>query len=239
MVPLVACSKAHEVLPVQSLQLLNRPIRPRCQASEMCRQNGIATTVKSGTSLFTSTVTAVGAFTMICAVRWRKRCDRRWQRRQRKVFCQAVDKSTTDVDKLPSGDFSDTLAEALKGGPPLRIDSTGDVSFDFAPAGGTSGIGSRVKWGLFKEEIAQDAIDNTPEAQSARAALREAAARNLTNIDDQERERRRLVGLATVAGALVLALLMLWSKVDWSVRLAIFPIVALGNGYLLSAQEGL
>jgi len=149
--------------------------------------------------------------------------------------------STTDEDNgavasLPSQDFSDPLAVALKAGPPLRLDPKGGLRVDFGAGGG---VGSRVKWGLLKEEVSASEIDKSPIAEQKRAELRAAAARDLVNIDQDERERRRLGGLAFAALAVLLALFMLWSNTIWYGRAGLFPVVALAYGYLLSAEEGL
>lgn len=149
------------------------------------------------------------------------------------------DSEASAAAALPSRDFSDPLARALDGGPPLRLDGKGGVSFDIAAASGSSGVGSRVKWGLFKEAIPEEEVDGSPEAERAREALREAAARDLVNIDEAERERRGLAGAAFAAGAALLAGALLWTQAAWYLRLGIFPVVALAYGFLLSAEEGL
>lgn len=140
---------------------------------------------------------------------------------------------------LPSDDFSDPLAKALEGGPPLRISSERGIGFDFAAAGGSSAVGSRVVWGLFKEPVRPQEIDSSAEAQLAREALRDAAARNLVNIDQQERWRRGLAGAVFAVVVALLAAVLLWFQAAWYARLGVFPLVALAYGYILSAQEGL
>eukprot|EP00438_Fugacium_kawagutii_P034429 Skav211620 [mRNA] locus=scaffold3083:412776:415594:- [translate_table: standard] len=82
-------------------------------------------------------------------------------------------------------------------------------------------------------------VDQSPEAQARRAELRAAAARDLVNIDDEERERRRVASYAFAAFAVVLAVFLLWSNAPWYSRGALFPVVALGWGFNLSAKEGL
>lgn len=129
-------------------------------------------------------------------------------------------------------DQSDILAKALAGGPPLRIGEKG-LEFEL----GKGAEGSSVKWGLLKEKTPE--VDQSPKAKERRAELRAKAARDLVNIDDEERERRRVASYAFAAFAALLALYLLWSNAPWYSRGALFPVVALAWGYNLSAKEGL
>lgn len=143
--------------------------------------------------------------------------------------------ASAEIGELPSRDFSDPVAKVLKAGPPLRITANGGLEVDLA----NSGIGSQVKWGLLKEEVSQDTIEQSPEAQQRRRNLREAAAKNLTNIDDAERERRGLAGRAFAVVAVLVCIALVSSHAAWYTRLAAFPLIALANGFILSEQEGL
>lgn len=136
---------------------------------------------------------------------------------------------------LPSMDFSDPFAKVLKAGPPLRIAVNGGLQVDL----NNSGVGSQVKWGLLKEEVPQDSIDQSSEAQERRRNLREAAATTLTNIDDPERERRGIAGRAFAVVATLVCIALVLSHAAWYTRFAAFPLIALANGYILSEQEGL
>jgi len=129
-------------------------------------------------------------------------------------------------------DQEDLLAQVFAGGPPLRI---GDKGLEFEL--GTGSEGSSVKWGVLKEKTPR--VDQTPEAQQRRAELRAQAARDLVNIDEEERERRRVASYAFAAFAAILAVFLLWSNAPWYSRGALLPVVAFAWGYNLSAKEGL
>lgn len=139
---------------------------------------------------------------------------------------------TSITRRAETEDQSDILAKALAGGPPLRIGEKG-LEFEL----GKGAEGSSVKWGLLKERTPE--VDQSPKAQERRAELRAKAARDLVNIDDEERERRRVASYAFAAFAALLALYLLWSHAPWYSRGALFPVVALAWGYNLSAKEGL
>lgn len=188
---------------------------------------------------------AVGVAAVAAAARHHQRADastrcriQRTRRQRSVVRLAASDGSKEAVKDLPSSDFSDPLAKALKGGPPLRITEGGGVEFDFAPITGSgSGVGSRVKWGVLKEQVT--GVDQSPEAQQRRADLRAAAAKDLVNIDEEERGRRRTAGVAMTAFSVLLCAFLLWSGAPWTSRLAVFPVFALAFGFNLSADEGL
>ena len=102
------------------------------------------------------------------------------------------------------------------------------------------GLGRRVKWGVFTEEVARPgAPPPDPEAPAAQR-LREAAASELRNIDAAERGRRGQVGAAALALSAVVAA-GLWSAgaPGW-LRFALFyPTFATGAGFAASARLGL
>lgn len=143
-----------------------------------------------------------------------------------------VKSSVTRRAEMEAEDQTDILAKALAGGPPLRIGEKG-LEFEL----GKGAEGSSVKWGLLKERTPE--VDQSAKARERRAELRAKAARDLVNIDDEERERRRVASYAFAAFAALLALYLLWSNAPWYSRGALFPVVALAWGYNLSAKEGL
>ncbi|CAK0816387.1 unnamed protein product [Prorocentrum cordatum] len=139
---------------------------------------------------------------------------------------------------LPRAGFSDPLARALEGGPPLRLKEGGGVEFDFGPvAGGGSAVGSRVKWGVMKESVGE--VDQSPEAQRRREALRAAAARDLVNIDEEERERRRTLAVPMAVLSAAFCAFLLLTGAPWTSRVAVLPFFFLTGGLYLSGQEGL
>ena len=114
------------------------------------------------------------------------------------------------------------------------IPALGDVFADKLYSGGN---GQRIKFGVFKEDIDpnEDPVD-----PSLAARRRAKAAEDLTNIDDDERARRRKVGYAGTTVTLALSAFLPLAGVPLAGRFAgeIFPVF-LSLGFLLSAQEGL
>jgi len=98
-----------------------------------------------------------------------------------------------------------------------------------------AGEGRRIAWGLLTEEVEPSSIPSDAE----RAALREQAAEDLVNIDQNERDRRRIAGTALSVATAALALALLAAQVGALTRAAILPPVFLATGYLASADEGL
>lgn len=82
-------------------------------------------------------------------------------------------------------------------------------------------------------------MDMSLAAQERRGALRAQAARDLVNIDHEERERRQLASYVFATVAFIGAVVLLWSHAPWYGRSAVFPVLALAWGFNLSAQEGL
>ena len=82
-------------------------------------------------------------------------------------------------------------------------------------------------------------VDMSLAAQERRGQLRAQAARDLVNIDLEEREKRRLASYGLALVAFIGALVLLWSHAPWYSRSAVFPAIALAWGFNLSAQEGL
>lgn len=76
-------------------------------------------------------------------------------------------------------------------------------------------------------------------SEAEAAALRAAAAEELVNISDEERERRRVAGIVLSVLTASLAAALLNAHVPPTTRFAIAPPVFLSLGYLASAREGL
>lgn len=99
----------------------------------------------------------------------------------------------------------------------------------------TPGEGTQVTWGVFKTSVDQDKI---PEAEE-RAALRERAARDLTNIDDEERARRGVAGSVLAVVTVAVGAGLLASHSPPLTRLSIAPLLFLSYGFTASSREGL
>ena len=97
-------------------------------------------------------------------------------------------------------------------------------------------IGKRVQWGVFQGDVKEEDV---PDA-GTRAALREIAARELVNIDDEERARRTTVGKVggVVAAVSYFAAVYLGLDIVPRTALTYFPL-ALSLGFLESGKQGL
>lgn len=79
----------------------------------------------------------------------------------------------------------------------------------------------------------------TVPSEEERARRREVAAAQLTNIDTDERERRKLAGGAMSVVTAALAAYLLASHAPTLSRAAIAPPLFLSYGFLASARTGL
>ncbi|KAL1526539.1 hypothetical protein AB1Y20_015248 [Prymnesium parvum] len=97
------------------------------------------------------------------------------------------------------------------------------------------GKGRRIAWGLLTTEVDSSSVPSDMERQQ----LREAAASQLVNIDQAERDRRKMAGSILSVATVCIAVALLAAHADAAARAAILPFVFLSNGYLASAREGL
>ena len=81
------------------------------------------------------------------------------------------------------------------------------------------GRGERIFFGVFKQSVDPASVPDDAE----RARLKAQAAVDLVNIDDAERERRRVAGLAMSAATAALAVGLLLADAGATARLAIAP----------------
>ena len=95
---------------------------------------------------------------------------------------------------------------------------------------------TRIVWGVFKSKIDEEELPSAEES----AARREAAAASLTNIDGDERERRKLASIVFSAGTAGLAVALPLLSVPLASRMAalLFPTF-LSLGFYRSYEEGL
>ena len=105
---------------------------------------------------------------------------------------------------------------------------------------GVGGIteGKKIVWGVLTEEVGEKVPEDTA------SKLREEAAQNLTNIDEEERDRRDRAGSVIYAITAVFALYLsiFVDQGDFAghlMRFSVFPFFSLGYGYKQSAKEGL
>lgn len=101
------------------------------------------------------------------------------------------------------------------------------------------GAGERIKWGVFKEKVEASPDPPSDEALAERAALREAAACSLTNIDAAERARREKVGKVAAALCGALAVAQLATGAGASQRAVMALPLFFAVGFLGSAETGL
>ena len=100
------------------------------------------------------------------------------------------------------------------------------------------GAGERIKWGVFKEKVEASPDPPSDEALAERAALREAAACSLTNIDAAERAREKVGKVAAaLCGALAVAQLATGAGASQRAVMALPLFFAVG--FLGSAETGL
>mmetsp|Transcript_19625 Transcript_19625/g.61059 ORF Transcript_19625/g.61059 Transcript_19625/m.61059 type:complete len:174 (-) Transcript_19625:1370-1891(-) len=95
--------------------------------------------------------------------------------------------------------------------------------------------GKRVVYGLLTEDVDPASVPDEAE----RARRREEAAASLTNIDAQERERRRVIGLLGMVGTGLYASGLLALRAGPAARASVALPLALALGYLESAETGL
>jgi len=104
-------------------------------------------------------------------------------------------------------------------------------------AGEKGAKNKKIMFGVLTTDVDESSIPSDEE----RAALRDQASLSLTNIDKEERMRRRLVGRLFIAGtAFLSAILYFKVGADSLTRfVAVFFPLNLGIGYLKSAESGL
>lgn len=96
--------------------------------------------------------------------------------------------------------------------------------------------GKSIVWGVFQRDLDDGKIPDVEERESRRAA----AAKELTNIDSEERDRRRTAGnVGAVLSAALYAGLLYKEASPITLSLAMFFPVALSWGFLDSARTGL
>ena len=123
---------------------------------------------------------------------------------------------------------------------PIKASSTTRLSemtnFDDSPMSKMFKPGKSIVYGVFQKDVDQTQL---PDA-ATRAELVERASSQLTNIDQQERDRRRFVGVSAAATSLAIYSGMLYFNVGFLFRLLgmYFP-VSLAAGFLQSSREGL
>ncbi|GHP05633.1 hypothetical protein PPROV_000438300 [Pycnococcus provasolii] len=87
-----------------------------------------------------------------------------------------------------------------------------------------------VKYGVLKADVDVAAIPD----ESTQAKLREEAAKSLTNINADERERRKQIGTYVLAATAVAAIAMLVTHASPSTRATIALPLFFGSGFYLS-----
>lgn len=94
----------------------------------------------------------------------------------------------------------------------------------------------RIKFGVLQEKVDPSAVPSAEEQRRRRAV----AAETLTNIDQDERDRRQLVGsvCAVLSVALGVGLPAVGVSLPFRFAFELFPVF-LAMGFLLSAKEGL
>jgi hypothetical protein len=112
----------------------------------------------------------------------------------------------------------------------IKDDPVGSVFTGLFP-----GNGKQIYFGVLQRDVPCDCDLSEDE----RAARRVQAARDLVNIDQEERDRRQMAGTIGAVLTAVLAASLLVSHAGPLTRLAIDPPFALSYGYLMSAKEGL
>lgn len=106
----------------------------------------------------------------------------------------------------------------------------------FGKIGLEAGVGRRVKNGVFTEVVKQEEI---PPVEEQRRRI-ERATKELSNIDDEERERREKIGSAALLVTVVVGSALYVSGASSVTRfLAIWLPLNLSLGFLRSAESGL
>ena len=111
-------------------------------------------------------------------------------------------------------------------------DALADVFKQLYPSGGVK----RIKWGVFKEDVAASSVTTTEEEQ---AALRDEASASLTNIDADERARRGTAGTAFGIACAILAAVQLATGAPPAQRAIMAVPLFLGLGFKGSEATGL
>lgn len=93
--------------------------------------------------------------------------------------------------------------------------------------------GRRVKFGVFSDT---NLVERT---ESERAELRKNAAESLTNIDDEERARRKAVGSVLSVASFAVGFLLVYNNAGFGARFATLPLNWFAFSFLESAKTGL
>mmetsp|Transcript_9463 Transcript_9463/g.17774 ORF Transcript_9463/g.17774 Transcript_9463/m.17774 type:complete len:179 (-) Transcript_9463:831-1367(-) len=104
------------------------------------------------------------------------------------------------------------------------------------------GQGKRVHWGVLTRDADQDELnDQSPETQQRRATLRELAATEMVNIDNDERARRKVIAGFAGLVALVVATGLTVGEVNNPLIRggAMYLPLAISIGFYGSGQQGL
>ena len=128
--------------------------------------------------------------------------------------------STTAGDPASNASSGDAVAEPV----------ATQVKAMYAPPG------TRIKWGVFKEDVGTDA---SAVSESASRAARDAAASSLTNIDGDERKRRGIVGRVFAALTIAIATAQVATHQPASARALIALPLFFAVGFLGSEKTGL
>lgn len=132
---------------------------------------------------------------------------------------------------VPVGAEASTMSDGAKAPLPPQADPIAQA-FSMLFSGGS---GKEIFFGVLQRDVDPASVPSDEQRQK----LREAAANDLINIGDDERERRRVAGTAMGGVTLALATGLLVSHAAPLARLAIAPPLFLSYGYLRSAQTGL
>jgi len=132
---------------------------------------------------------------------------------------------------VPTRAISATQLELEEPSTTVRSDPVSTVfKLLFAP-----GKRRKIAWGVLQLPIDPAAVPSDEE----RARRRADAAKQLVNIDMEERQRRKMAGLAMAAISTAVGAALLTAHAPAASRLAIAPPLFLSIGYLGSWREGL
>lgn len=96
--------------------------------------------------------------------------------------------------------------------------------------------GKSIVWGVFQKEIDPASIPDS-KTQAERVAK---ASKDLVNIDDEERARRKVAGLAGLAVTVTIYCGMLYFKIPFLFRaMGLYLPLSLSAGFLKSSEAGL